>query len=981
MSRVDSSELLAVRCQVRRLRLVSEGDVAAEDTASIKRAFSFGPFRLIPSQQLLLEDGAAVRLGSRALEILIALVERPGEVVSKRELMNRGWPGTVVEEGNLKFQMAVLRKALGDGQRGRRYVTSVPGRGYRFVAPVLRSEPASPSPNENNASGRPHSLPARLMRMVGRDHIVRSISAQLQAHRFLSIVGPGGIGKTTVALSVAHALLNQFEGEVHFIGLGTLNDPDLVASTVAYALGVPVNCDNAIPSLIDFLRDKRLLLILDNCEHVIETASVLGESIFMEAPLIHILATSREPMQVEGEHVHRLLPLDFPLDDNRLTAARALNFPAVQLFMERVAANSNCPPLSDHEAPTVAEICRKLDGIPLAIEFAAARVATLGVFEVAARLNDRFALLTKGRRTALPRHQTLRAALDWSYELLPEPEQRLLRRLAVFSGGFTLKAATAVMSDDGCDMSAIVERISNLVSKSLLTLDVSARPGRWRLLETTRAYALEKLGEGAEMKRTARRHAEFFRDYFASIEESSKIEAATEDLVRYREEIDNVRAALDWSFSPVGDPSVGVALVAAYAWVWMSLSLYFECGERTGQALACLATGSDLDVPLRLQLLLALAMSLINTMGPVERTKSVLVSALQIAESHDEIGVQLWILWAFWAFQLNIGECRAAQFSAERYGRVAPRTGDPASIVPGLRLIGTAIQLGGDQQQARRHLERALEPPFSEADPQHPVWPQQHRAMTLATLVRTLWLQGFANQARARARESLEVACVGPIEITRFEVLRLAVCPVAFLNGDLAAAEDAVAMMTDLTASTNLVFWKVVAQCLESQLLIRRGEFERGSIALRAVLDTCDKTGWKPGYPEYLGVLAEGLAGLGRYADAIATVERALAAADHGGERWYVAELLRIKGEFLLQEAGDNSIPVAEGWFCEALQLARKQGALSWELRTALSLACLKVRQGRREHARQILAPVYNRFTEGFETADLRSAGAVLQTL
>jgi predicted ATPase/DNA-binding winged helix-turn-helix (wHTH) protein len=951
------------------------------ENAAAHGAVAFGPFRLAPGERLLERAGVAVPIGGRAFEILVVLVERAGEIVSKRDLIARAWPDVTVDEGSLRVHITALRRALGDGRSGARYVTNVPGRGYCFVAPVLRSEPASPPPKENAASGRAHNLPARLTRMIGRDDAVRTISAQLRMHRFLNIVGPGGIGKTTVAVSVGHALLNQFEGAIHFIDLATLKDPNLVASTVAHTLGVPVNSDNAIPSLVSFLRNGGPLLILDNCEHVIDAVSTLGESIFREAPRVHILATSREPMRIEGEHVHRLFPLDCPPDGSRLTAAEALGFPAVQLFMERIAASSDRPPLGDHEAPTVAEICRKLDGIPLAIEFAAARVATLGVFEVAAHLNDRLALLTKGRRTALPRHQTLRAALDWSYELLPEPERRLLCRLAVFPGGFTLEAATAVVGEDDYGAPAVVEGIANLASKSLLSFDGSMSPGRGRLLETTRAYAFEKLCESGEAERVAQRHAEFFRDFFTSIETGSKIEAAVDDLVRYRQEIDNVRAALDWSFSPGGDASSGVVLTTAYAWIWLQLSLYFECSERAGQALDGLGTGSDLDVPSRLQLLLALAMSLTSTMGPVETAQNVLVTARRIAEDHDEFGVHLWILWALWSLQLNTGKCRAARSTAERYGRVAPGTGDLASILAGHRLLGTAIQLGGDQNEARRHLERALEPPFSENDPQHPVWPKQHRAMTSATLVRTLWMQGFANQARDHARESVEEAYAGPVEVTRFEVLRLAACPVAFMTGDIVAAEQAATMMTDITAGTNAVFWKVVAQCIESQLRIRRGEFERGVIVLRAFLENCEKTGWKPAYPEYLGVLAEGLAGLGRYAEAIAMADRALAAADHGGERWYVAELLRIKGEFLLQEAGDNSILVAEGWFREALQLARKQGALSWELRTAFSLAGLKVRQGRRDQARQILAPIYDRFTEGFETADLRSARTMLESL
>ena len=943
--------------------------------------FTFGPFRLAAAARRLERAGTAVQLGGRAFDILNILIERAGDVVSKRELLARVWHDVTVDEGSLRFHVGALRKALGDEHSDPKYITNVPGRGYCFVAPVVRLEPQMHASTNNSAAHRTGSLPPRLTRMVGRDDSVQAIAIRLRAHRFVNIVGPGGNGKTTVALSVAHALLDQFAGSIHFIGLGSLNDPNLVTSTVAYTLGVPVDSGNAIPTLIAYLRDKQLLLILDNCEHVIDVVSDLAERIFMEAPQVHILATSREPMRVEGEQIYRLFPLDYPPNDSRLTAAEAMDFPAVQLFMERVTANSDRPPLRDHEAATVAEICRRLDGIPLAMEFAAALVATLGISTVAAHLNDRFALLVKGRRTALPRHQTLRATLDWSYELLVEDERSLLRRLAVFSGGFTLEAATAVMADEHGDMADIAERISSLIAKSLLTSDGATASDRWRLLETTRAYALEKLGNGAELQQAARRHAEFFRDLFAAIETGSKIEALTENLASYRQEIDNVRSALDWSFSPGGDPSIGAVLASAYSWIWMRLSLYYECSERAGQALERLGPGSGLTAPQQLQLLLTLAMSLMNNMGPVARIKAILVTALAIAESSEELGSHLWILWAVWILQLSIGECGAAQITAERYAHIAPRTQDAASILPGLRLLGTAKQLSGDQPDAQRHLERALEPPFSEIDPKHPVWPRQHRAMVLATLVRTYWLRGFSNQARLRAEQSFSEVNAGLDGLTRFEVLRLAVCPVAFLTNDLAAAEKAVAMITHHAASTSAALWKITAQCFESQLLVRNGDFEKGVNLLRPVLDTCHRTGWKPGYPEYLGVLAEGLAGLGRYPEATSTIDQALKAASHGGERWYVAELLRMKGELRLHEADSVTLATSERLFDEAMQLAQQQGALAWELRIASSLARLKIGQGQRETARDILEPVYRRFTEGFETSDLIGARSLLEKL
>ncbi len=361
--------------------------------ATTDEVISFGPFRLHAAQRLIERKGTPLHLGGRALDILIALVEQASRVVSKNELMARVWPDATVDESSLRVHVAALRKALGDGEAGARYVTTLTGQGYCFVAPVSRSsEPALPM-TANSKSGQVHNLPTRPTRMVGRDQTVQEISEQLKTERFVTIAGPGGIGKTTVAVSVGHELLAEFAGAAHFFDLGPLNDPVLVPGAVASTLGLLVQSADPIPGLIAFLRDKRMLLILDSCEHVIETAAALAERIFEGAPQAHILATSRESLRVEGEHVHRLSPLASPPDDAGLTAAQALDFPAVQLFVERAIAGGRRFELNDADAPVVGEICRRLDGMALAIELAAGRIDVYGVQETMALLNDRFKLL------------------------------------------------------------------------------------------------------------------------------------------------------------------------------------------------------------------------------------------------------------------------------------------------------------------------------------------------------------------------------------------------------------------------------------------------------------------------------------------------------------------------------------------------------------------------------------------------------------
>jgi predicted ATPase/DNA-binding winged helix-turn-helix (wHTH) protein len=483
-----------------------------EERPQCKDFISFGPFRFFATQRLLEKDGVPINLGSRALDLLSALIERATEVVSKRELMARVWPDIIVEEGSLRFHIASLRKVLGDGQSGVRYVTNVAGRGYCFVAPI-GSSAATPMLAGNCVADRTAKLPARLLRMVGRDETVQAVSEQLLGQRFVTIVGPGGIGKTTVSVSVAHAKFSEFGGAIYFVDLGALDDPSLVPRAIASTLSLPVYSDSPIQDLLSFVRDQRMLLVLDNCEHVIETAAPVAESIFNEAPQVHILATSRESLRVEGEQVYRLPPLRCPPEAAvGLTAAEAMSFPAVRLFVERVTASGVPFVLGDADAPIVAEICRGLDGIALALEHAASRVAALGVRGTAALLDNQFMLLWQGRRTAPPRHQTLGATLDRSHDLLSDFERVVLRRLAVLVGTFSLEAAQWVAAGNHVDGGQVVEALASLVAKSLVATESGGTSARYRLLNTTRTYALGKLARSGEAAAVGLRYTTYHRE-------------------------------------------------------------------------------------------------------------------------------------------------------------------------------------------------------------------------------------------------------------------------------------------------------------------------------------------------------------------------------------------------------------------------------------------------------------------------------------
>jgi predicted ATPase/DNA-binding winged helix-turn-helix (wHTH) protein len=471
------------------------------------RNLRFGPFELSIRERMLRREGEVLPLGDRALDILNYLVERPGEVISKQELIDHVWSDVTVEEGSLRVHVAAIRKALRDGQFGNRYITNVKGRGYSFVGTVAPLAGGTESSNAKfSPQGRP---PVRPIIMIGRETVVGEVSEKLRNERFVTLLGPGGIGKTTIALAVARAAAEEFGGSVHFVDLESLTDPRHVAGAVATSLGFALRSKDPGLELVDLVRSQKLLIILDNCEHVIEAVALLAEQLYQESEQIYLLATSRELLKVGGEHCWRVLPLDFPPDGSEQTANAVLRYPAVQLLARRVAARAGSFVLTDEEAPFVAEMCRKLDGIPLAIELAAGQVAALGLKNTVARLE----LLKLAHRSTVARHQTLKATLDWSYNLLSEGERIVLRRVAPFVGQFTLEGARYVAGELGIGTGEIFDAIAGLVEKSLIATRIGETQAQYRLLDTTRAYALEKLEEHAEVDVVLRLHGEYVAGY------------------------------------------------------------------------------------------------------------------------------------------------------------------------------------------------------------------------------------------------------------------------------------------------------------------------------------------------------------------------------------------------------------------------------------------------------------------------------------
>jgi predicted ATPase/DNA-binding winged helix-turn-helix (wHTH) protein len=945
-----------------------------------KEVITFDSFSLIPSERLLTREAAPVELSARALDLLMALLSRPNEVVSKSELLSQVWPDVRVEEGSLRFHVANLRKALGDGKDGARYIATLPGRGYCFVAPVSRSSDRAQVPAAAAVGFRHANLPAPPIGMVGRDDDILKLSARLNAARFVTIVGSGGVGKTTVAVAVGHHLIEAFAGAVLFVDLSMVSDPALVATAVASMLGLSVQSDDATPSLAAYLRDKRILLILDTCEHLIEAVAILASHIYEAAAQVHILATSRETLQVEGEQVYRLNPLACPPDDTGITAAIARTFPASKLFVERAVASGAQLDFSDAEAAIVVGICRKLDGVALAIELAARRVEAYGIHQTAALLDQQLTLLWVGLgpRTAPPRQKTLHATLDWSYGLLSEMERLVLCRLAIFVGHFTLDAALAVVTTATLDQAVVFAAIDSLVAKSM----VAARPigamMRYRLLDTTRAYALE-IGLGdTERVDLAVRHAAYYRRWLAQNGTDWSSLATGAERSPHFAGLHNVRAALEWCFGADGNAEIGVGLAAAAVPVFLTMSLLPECHRWSEQALLALGEGARGNAE-EMHLQAGLGISSMHIRGSNEAARAALGNSLAIAEAHGDLLHQAGMLGILHMFYFRGGAFKTAMQYAKRCRAVAGAVEDPAVMALARSILGRSMHVAGDLGHARVELMAAIQ-----------LWSHSPRATIYLAfdrhyragiaLARTLWLSGFPVQAVARVHQAIEDA-------ERIDhPASLAVASMAwavsifFWAGDDRGAELCINSAMSHAAAHSLGPLSAVGRARKAELAIHRGNATDGVESLRASLEKIHAAHYELMTTEFNISLVQGLCATDRFSEGLALIDETIRLVETNGDLCYMPELLRVKGKLLLsmpQPRFDDG----EACLMRSLELSRQQGARAWELRTATDLATLFAGQGQPERGRALLQPVFAQFVEGFDTKDLRAAKSLLSDL
>jgi predicted ATPase/DNA-binding winged helix-turn-helix (wHTH) protein len=937
-------------------------------------AFQFGPFRLIVSERLLLKENEPVALGSRALDILIALLEQAGEVVSHRELVKRAWPDVTVEETSLRVHIAGLRKALGDGRDGARYITNVTGRGYCFVATVQRSTQNGVHKGIPVRRAKIETLPTCLQRMVGRDETINALRAEITFRRFVSIVGPGGVGKTTVAVAVAHEMAPEFPESACFVDLSAIRDGALIVPAVASSVGGLEQIQDSLPRLLAFVADKRILLVLDSCEHLIEPVAILTERLFREAPLVHIIATSREALRVDGENIHLLDALESPPSELSVTAASALAFPAVQLFMERAAAGGYRHGLTDDEAPTVADMCRKLDGVPLAIELTASRTSTYGINGLSQLIGERLMLVWQ-KRLSVPRHQTLRAMLDWSYDLLSEEEKTVLCTLSIFVGPFTLEKAQAVTCELGSAGLPVTNVVANLVDKSLISVAQTEGATSYRLLDTTRAYAAVKLKESGQANRIARRHALFYAERLAGIRATI---LKDRDLTAYSRQLGDIRAALEWSFSAAGDGSVAVALGSGAVPLLLGMSMLAECRRWCLQTIRAL---SEEDRGTRLELGLQLSLATASNHGHSDsaEVQAALERGLSLADSLGDPEFQLELLVGLNLFRTRLADYGGALVAAERYAAIARECGGAREAVTAEWMLGATHHLVGNQASAQHNYDNGFKLAAATGTSDIHSFGYNHQVRALIGYARTLWLGGLPDQAAQLAYQGIEVAEKQEHPVSLCICLVFAT-PVFMWRGDQQIAEGLIERLVVHAARYSLATYHAGGLGLRGELMLARGDTELGIETLRAALSTLRSEQRYILSSSFSRALAEGLAQTGHSAEAAIVIDALLTEAEQGSGTFELPDLLRARAAVQLASAQENW-PAAEASLISSLDCARRQSALGWELRSALALGRLWVDQERLAEARNLLTDVYGRFTEGFSTADLMETERLLKAL
>jgi non-specific serine/threonine protein kinase len=781
--------------------------------------FLFGPFRLESTDRRLYRGNEEIRLRPKTFAVLLNLVEHAGRLVKKDELLDAVWPDTAVTDSVLKVSIRELREALEDDAREARFIHTEHGGGYRFIGSVSAD-----------------NLPLELTRFVGREDDIAALKRMLFGHRFVTMTGPGGVGKSRLALRVARSLADAYRDGVWWVELASLSDARFLAQTVASTLGIRSDADGGFNrSLQRQLRTQELLIVLDNCEHLVDACAALVSGLVRACEGVTVLTTSREPLGTSGEQIVTVQPLVCPRD-SALSAVDVSRSEAARLFVERAAAVAPGFTVTDRNARALADICRRLDGIPLAIELASTRVRSLRVEQIASRLDHCFDLLVRGNRGELPRHQTLTATIDWSVGLLSQAERDLFVALAVFAGGWSLEAAEFV-----CDQGArqaedtphepIVDLLVRLVDKSLVVAaeSDSAADGRYRFLETVRQYARAKLQ--VDTVRTAALHERHARHYLAfaeGIEPHINTSSRASWIGRLDVEHDNLRAALEWGLSH--HPELALRLAASLRWFWFHRGYWTEGRAWLDQALMANESSPNAkQASMRARALLGTGV-LAWTQGDRGAARRTLEDSVTLARTLGDDHLLAESTHFLANEILAEGDARTAHLLAQDSVNLYRRVGDDAfGLAVTLATLGIAAMSLEDYVAARETLNESAAVARNAGD-------KWALSLSLRNLGIVAYRQGDTSEAQTYLRESLAVLrdLREKWFISRcFETM----AAIAALEGDCQRAAR-------LFGAGEILREAVGASLLPAY----RPDYERGLVALRSALGEADiQAAWAAG--------------------------------------------------------------------------------------------------------------------------------------
>lgn len=920
----------------------------AEEASDIR--WLFGTFVVWETQRRLERAGQAVRLGPRSFDLLLQLIKRAGEFVGKEELLSTVWAGVVVEEASVRVHVSTLRKALGEPDEGdgcEEWITNVALRGYRFNGRVRReaidpsialAPPIAPSFAK---------LPVRLTDLIGREADVDGVLASLADHRLVTIVGTGGIGKTSVAIRAAESHQRKHGTTIAFVDLAPLISPDHVLGTIARSLGAPADMPDLLQAIHRCLGGRDVLVLIDNCEHVIDSLALAINGLLSTLPGLRVLATSREALRVPGEYVLRLSPLAVP-DAESDTLAEALYWPSVKLLVERARA-AGAGAFNDSHGRLLARISRQLDGIPLAIELVAARLGVQSVGDLALRLDDHLRLSSVGNRAAPPRHRSLAAALDWSIALLSEVELRLFRRLSVFRGRFDVESALSVTAAD-TDPEMAFDALISLANQSLISFDGSDAIAPYRLLDTTRSYAAALLAQNDEGPMLLRRHSLFMLDLMkAAAADLPKLsEPAWGD--RYAFRLDDVRFALEVCLARQPDPKTAASLVISSAPLWFHVSQVAEYRDRITAALELVDRQPEPDTETATWLSTALTSALLHTGGSIQELNAACERALAGALVVKVRVLELQARWGKCTHDMFRGEHAMALREAENLMAVAQCWGEPAALNLSHRVMAMANHFCGKFDASRQHSEAAIRIGGGLGLTRASMVGVDVIVAAKAMLCRTLWVQGETAKALQAASEAVARAEAAGNAVSLCSGLYGA-CAVALWSGELELARKWVPMMQEAAQRRGLVGWLRYAEWFFEGLLLATAE-DRS----RPVLEVSDRlAAYDAPRREMLVTFC------------VDWVDDEMVARVSGGEGlWSASEVWRAAG----RRAERRGTPEeAEVFYLRAIETSRQQGAMGWELRAALSLARMWAGQGRAEQAVKLLDATCARSTPDHKNA------------